>query len=155
MFQACFTARYAGAVTSPTYQGQSLGLPAVGGGSAAPLLRRGVALLVDWALCTLIAVGIFGMEWGQVQGSKAFLPLGLLLLENLLLVTTLGTTLGHRLLGIRVVSVDGLAQQAPPPALRSAYRAVLLCLFVPALIMDADGRGLHDKAARTVVVRAR
>ena len=142
-------------MTSPTYQGQSLGLPRVGGGSAAPLLRRLAALIVDWALCTLIAVGLFGMEWGQVEGARAFLPLGLLLVENLLLVTTLGTTLGHRLLGIRVVSVDGLEQQAPPPVVQSVYRAVLLCLFVPALIMDADGRGLHDKAGRTVVVRAR
>lgn len=155
MFQQCFTDRYAGAVTTPTYQGQSLGLPPVGAGAVAPLLRRMVALLVDWALCTLIAVGIFGMEWGQVQGAQAFLPLGLLFLENLLLVPTLGTTVGHRLLGIRVVAVDGLDQQVPPPPLRSVYRAALLCLFVPALVMDADGRGLHDKAARTVVVRAR
>jgi uncharacterized RDD family membrane protein YckC len=30
---------------------------------------------------------------------------------------------------------------------------VLLCLLVPALISDRDGRGLHDKAARTAVVR--
>lgn len=144
-----------GDVSIPTYQGQSLGLPPAGGGSVAPLLRRTVALLVDWALCTLIAVGIFGMEWGQVQGAEAFLPLGLLLVENVLLVSTLGTTVGHRLLGIRVVAVDGLPQAAPPPLLRSAARAALLCLFVPALVMNADGRGLHDKAARTVVVRAR
>ncbi len=155
MFRECFTARYAGHVTSPTYQGQSLGLPPVGGGSVASLLRRTVALLVDWALCTLIAVGLFGMEWGQVQGAQAFLPLGLLFLENVLLVTTLGTTVGHRLLGVRVVALGGAEKNVPPPLLRSVYRAALLCLFVPALIMDADGRGLHDKAARTVVVRAR
>ncbi len=141
-------------MSTPTYQGQSLGLPPTGGGSVAPLVRRMLALLVDWALCQLIAVGIFGMPWGQVQGAQAFLPLGLLFLENLLLVTTLGTTVGHRLLGLRVVSVDAVEHAAPPAPLRSAARAALLCLFVPALIMDADGRGLHDKAARTVVVRA-
>jgi hypothetical protein len=33
-------------------------------------------------------------------------------------------------------------------------RFVLLCLLVPALVTDRDGRGLHDKAARSVVVRA-
>jgi hypothetical protein len=30
---------------------------------------------------------------------------------------------------------------------------VLLCLSVPALIWDRDQRGLHDKAAKTVLVR--
>jgi uncharacterized RDD family membrane protein YckC len=32
---------------------------------------------------------------------------------------------------------------------------VLLCLLIPALIWDRVGRGLHDRAAGTVVVRAR
>ena len=31
--------------------------------------------------------------------------------------------------------------------------AVLLCLAIPALIWDRDQRGLHDKAAQTVLVR--
>ena len=95
-----------------------------------------------------------GMIRQEAAGIYAFLPLGLLFVENVLLVSTLGTTVGHRLLGIRVVAVDRLPQAAPPPLLRSVSRAALLCLFVPALIMNADGRGLHDRAARTVV-RAR
>ena len=42
------------------------------------------------------------------------------------------------------------------PAARSslvALRTLLLCLVVPAAIWDGDGRGLHDKAAGTAVVR--
>ena len=35
-----------------------------------------------------------------------------------------------------------------------ALRTALLLLLVPALITDRDGRGLHDRAAGTVVVRA-
>lgn len=136
------------------YQGQSLGLPASGVGSVGSLLRRFVALLVDWMLCQLVATGLLGLEWGQVAGVEAFLPLLLLFVLNTVLVTTLGTTIGHRLLGVRVVAVDGVGMSAPPPG-RSALRALLLCLFVPAIIMDSDARGLHDKAARTVVVRAR
>jgi hypothetical protein len=31
-------------------------------------------------------------------------------------------------------------------------RTVLMCLAVPALIWDRDGRGLHDRTARCVVV---
>jgi hypothetical protein len=37
--------------------------------------------------------------------------------------------------------------------LQVAVRTVLLCLAVPALIWDRDQRGLHDKAAQTVLVR--
>ena len=32
-------------------------------------------------------------------------------------------------------------------------RAVLICLVIPAVVYDRDRRGLHDRAANTVVVR--
>ena len=95
-----------------------------------------------------------GMQWGQVSGAQAFAPLALFLVLNLVLVPTMGATIGHRLLGLRVVSLDGDGWMPRPPG-RSALRALLLCLFVPAIILDADARGLHDKAARSVVVRTR
>ena len=44
---------------------------------------------------------------------------------------------------------------APIGLPRAALRTLLLCLLIPALIWDRAGRGLHDKAAGTVVVRAR
>ena len=47
------------------------------------------------------------------------------------------------------------AGDAATAGLRAAApRFVLLCLLIPALISDRDGRGLHDQAAGTVVVRA-
>ena len=137
-----------------SYPGQRLGLPRQGPGSTGSFLRRLAGLLVDWLACQLIATGLFGMPWGQVAGAQAFLPLGIFFVMNLVLVTTIGTTLGHRLMGIRVVALDGDGHRAPPPG-RSLLRAALLCLFIPAVIMDGDGRGLHDQAARTVVVQAR
>ncbi|MFK5633831.1 MULTISPECIES: RDD family protein [unclassified Ornithinimicrobium] len=142
-------------MTSTPYQGQRLGLPPEGSGAVAPLGRRLLALLVDWVLCLLIAVGVFGMEWGEVSGTDSMVPLAVLFVEHAVLVATIGATVGHRLLGIRVDSLDRGDVPTPPPLLRSTARAALLCLAVPALIMDADGRGLHDRAARTVVVRAR
>ncbi len=143
-------------MTVPTQQG-SRGLPPTGVGSVAPFGRRVLALLVDWVLCQLIAMPLFGMEWGRVSGTEAFWPLLLLLVENAVLVATLGTTVGHRVLGIRVVDVRAASAGAtvPPAPLRSLARAVLLCLFVPALVMGPDGRGLHDRAARSIVVRGR
>ena len=35
----------------------------------------------------------------------------------------------------------------------AVVRTVLLCLLVPALLVDADGRGLHDRLTQTAVVR--
>lgn len=142
-------------MTIAPYQGQRLGLPAGGSGAVAPLGRRLLALLVDWVLCLLIAVGVFGMEWGEVSGTESMVPLSILFVEHAVLVGTVGATVGHRLLGIRVDTLDRGPVPTPPPLLRSVARAALLCLGVPALIMDADGRGLHDKAARSVVVRTR
>lgn len=137
-----------------TYQGERIGLPREGVGSVGSFLRRLIALAVDWALCQIIAIGLLGMQWGEVAGFQAFLPLGLFFALNVVTVSTIGTTIGHRLVGVRVVSLDGDGRQAPPPG-RSLARAALLCLFVPAVIMDVDGRGLHDKAGRTVVVQDR
>ena len=41
--------------------------------------------------------------------------------------------------------------------LQKAHRRhdLLLCLLVPALIVDADGRGMHDRVTDTAVVRER
>ena len=36
---------------------------------------------------------------------------------------------------------------------RALMRRVLLAFVIPALFMDGDGRGLHDKATLTAVVR--
>jgi uncharacterized RDD family membrane protein YckC len=121
--------------------GQRLGLPAAGPGSIAGFGRRLIALALDWAVCSLIARAfVSSVAWG---------PLGVFALEQLLLVGTVGFGLGHRLLGLRIVRLDGgLAGPA-----RAAVRTALLALAFPALIWDRDGRGLHDKAAGTVVVR--
>ena len=57
-----------------------------------------------------------------------------------------------RLLGLR------LAHPRPGERLalwRAVVRTALLCLLVPALLVDADGRGLHDRLTDTAVVRDR
>jgi uncharacterized RDD family membrane protein YckC len=48
-----------------------------------------------------------------------------------------------------VRSVSG----APAKPVQVVVRTALLCLFLPATFWDHDGRGLHDKAAGTVIVR--
>ena len=48
-----------------------------------------------------------------------------------------------------------LRPQGPLGLLTALLRTALLVLLVPALVYDRDKRGLHDRAAKTVVVRAR
>jgi uncharacterized RDD family membrane protein YckC len=127
------------------YPGQRLGLPETGSGAVASWGRRLGAVLVDWVLCTwAIASGLL-----RVTGPDAGLVgLGVFAAEYVVLVGTLGMTLGMRLFGIRVAALDG----GRPAFLPVLIRTVLLCLAVPALIWDRDRRGLHDRAAGTVVV---
>jgi len=62
-----------------------------------------------------------------------------------------GATFGMALLGLKVTADDG--SKAGLYAI--AMRTVLLFLVIPAVVWDADGRGLHDRVARTVIVATR
>lgn len=128
------------------YRGEQLGLPQEGPGSIARPGRRLGALAVDWGLCLLIAYGLITDGYNQATGNWALLIFFVL---GILTVGTVGSTPGKRLFGLRVVSVD-TGRVAP---LRTLIRTVLLCLAIPPLIWDRDGRGLHDRVAKTVEVR--
>ncbi len=125
------------------WPGQRLGLPQEGPGSVAGLGRRVAALLLDWVACLLVARAF-------LPGLAGFGPLLVLLGEQAVLVATARSGFGHRVLGMRLERVDGGA----PLPWQALVRAVLLVLAVPPLVWDADHRGLHDKAAGTVLVRA-
>jgi len=123
-------------------------MPQRGPGSLGRFGRRLVAVFVDWTACQLIAYVAFGVTWGQ-GSSGSWAPLGLFAAENILFLATLGSTFGQRLVGLELRSLDGGRASVPRIALRTA----LLCLALPALVWDRDQRGLHDKAAQTVLVR--
>ncbi|MEV7126483.1 RDD family protein [Streptomyces sp. NPDC093260] len=128
------------------YRGERLGLPEQGPGSIARPGRRLGAVAVDWALCMLIAYGLITHGYDQATGNWALLIFFVL---GVLTVGTVGCTPGKRLLGLRVVALRTGGVQP----LRALLRTVLLCVAIPALIWDRDGRGLHDRLAGTVEVR--
>lgn len=132
------------------YVGQRLGLPREGPGSIARMGRRIVALFIDWGLSMLVASAFLGYRLAGGHDSNSFGPLLVFFVENLLLVGTVGYTVGHRLMGLRVMGADG--GYAGP--LRALERSLLLCLFIPAAVWDRDNRGMHDRLAGTVIVRA-
>lgn len=121
------------------------------GGTTAPFGRRVIALVIDWAACLLITNALVGAVVELSPAGISFAPLGLLFLLNVVGVTLGGASFGHRLMGLRVLPVHG--EWVTP--LRSAARAALLCLLIPPMVvLSDDGRGLHDRAAGTRIVRA-
>jgi uncharacterized RDD family membrane protein YckC len=124
-----------------------------GPSSVAPMGRRLVALIVDWVLCYVIASGIvrhsiFTVTDAHYQDAQL---VGLLLFafEVYLLTAVSGFTVGKRLLGLRTIRTDGRR----PGFGWAALRTILLLCVIPPCLSDRDLRGLHDRAADTIVVR--
>ena len=124
----------------PAYPGEKFGLPKDGPRSVASMARRLGALLIDWFACMLIALAAFHSQ---------YLTLAVFAAEVYVLTALTGLTLGKRLAGIRVVRLDG----RPVGFGWALVRTLLLLAVVPPLIADRDLRGLHDRAANTIVVR--
>ena len=122
------------------WAGQRLGLPESGPGSLAKVGRRVIALLIDWGLALLVAQAF-------AKGNST-ITLLVFALEQWLLIATLGYSVGHRVMGIQVRRLDGQYVGL----WRSLIRIGLILLVIPATIWDADNRGLHDKAAGTILV---
>ncbi len=145
----------AGVDTRPAggWRGRRWGLPPEGAGAVATTGSRVAAFALD-VLCS----ALIGALLRQVLDGRTALDLSLadevaFAVQVLLLTALTGQSLGKRVLGIRVVR---LAQQDGPPGfLPAAIRTALVMLVIPAVFMDRDGRGLHDKAAGTAVLRTR
>lgn len=138
--------------TEPAALGARLGLPATGPGRVAPWGRRILALVVDWALSYLVALALAP---AGLHGDAQFLTLAVFAVEIWIGTATLGGGLGQVVCGVRVVRFVGGARGGLVDPAHALLRSVLLALVVPAVIYDADRRGLHDRAAGAVVVAAR
>ncbi|MGF2947948.1 RDD family protein [Microbacterium alcoholitolerans] len=135
------------------YPGERLGLPETGPRSIARAGRRIGALVIDYLAATIIAVGFFGYDQFALPGEAGitqFAPMMVFAVLQILFIPTAGGSPGHRILGMRVVRLDG----AWVGLWRPIVRTLLLVVVIPAVIWDADQRGLHDKAAGTVLIRA-
>ena len=133
------------------YPGERLGLPAAGSGSVAGFGRRLAALTIDWFIGYGIAA-MFATPDPAVNPWFGWLVLGVWFVLTAVPVAAFGASAGMTVLGLRVLSVDGRAAVGPGMVL---LRTALIAVVVPPLVRDVDGRGWHDRAARTVVVRTR
>src|SRR5690554_1554286 len=123
------------------WPGQRLGLPEHGPRSVARPGRRIAALAIDFAIAAILWAAFFPNE----QWASTLIFVGM----QILFIPLLSGGVGHLCLGLRVVTLNGTWVGV----LRPIIRTLLLALLVPALIWDADQRGLHDKVAGTVLVR--
>ena len=122
------------------YPGEKFGLPESGPTSVPGMGRRLLALFIDWAICSFIAFGLLHSQYWTLVIFGA---------ETWILTALTGTTIGKRVLGMRVARLDG----KPVGLGWSLVRTILLLFVIPPLVIDSDRRGLHDKAANTIVIR--
>jgi uncharacterized RDD family membrane protein YckC len=135
-----------GQLPPSNWPGERLGLPAEGPHSVGRVGRRILALIVDW----VIALGLTCLIWGYtLLNYDGFVVLAVFVGLQFLALSAFGASVGHRLLGLRLVSLTGGRAGLWRPLVRS----VLLGLAVPALVWDSDQRGFHDKIAGTVLIR--
>ena len=145
----------AGIETGPRdgWRGRRLGLSPEGPGAVATTGSRVAAFVLDVLAGGLIGGLVNAFLADPTPGQRAFAGNAAFALEVLLLTALTGQSLGMRVVGIRVVRLA--APDGVPGFLSAALRTALLMLVLPAVVFDRDARGLHDKAAGTVVVRTR
>lgn len=146
MFRPCYGwLATLGCMTSPApqsaYPGERLGLPATGPRSIARVGRRLAALAIDWTAAVVVSVAFFDYD--------PLATLAIFWVVQVLFIPTLGASPGHWLTGLRVALLRGGWVGLWRPVVRTS----LLVLVIPAVIWDPDQRGLHDKAAGTVLLR--
>ena len=132
----------AGSAGRGRWPGERLGLAQSGPTSMAGWGRRVLAVVVDWFLAGLLSAWWFG--------AHPLATLAIFAALQVLLVWLFGTTPGKLLARIQIVRLGGAALIGPA---RPLLRTVLLCLVVPVVLVDPDGRGLHDRLAGTVQIR--
>ncbi|WP_400998365.1 RDD family protein [Agromyces sp. GXQ0307] len=135
-----------GDIPPSTYPGERLGLPEEGIGSVGRVGRRIAALMIDWLIANVIAL----LVGPYASTAQSWATLGIFALMQILFIPTIGGSVGHRLLGMRVVPIRG----GWIGLWRPVVRTLLLVVVVPALVWDSDQRGFHDKVAGTVLIRA-
>lgn len=132
--------------------------------------RRAVAIIID-SFVLLIPYFILGFLIGsitgetggggfQLEGGSAFLLMGLLGLIGfgyfILLEAYYGQTVGKRLVGVRVVSVDGTAIGFSDSVMRNVLRIIdgIAVYLLGALFiwLSDDNQRIGDRVGNTVVV---
>ncbi|MHA2789404.1 RDD family protein [Corynebacterium sp. S7] len=132
------------------WPGEKIGLPQKGPGSQASVARRAGAVLIDWVIAMIIAS--FILMFTDALGGQATLQLMVWIVMGILCGWLFARTPGMALLGMGVARID--VDGAQVGFWRAAVRTLLTAFVLPAALVDSDGRGMHDRATGTTVIRA-
>ncbi len=144
LFPPCYISRatYTGAVVDDGYwPGKKFGLPLDGQRSTPTYLRRVVGLGIDWGIAVGLSVLFFDYN--------GFWTLGIFIILQMLGGLLLAGSPGHLITGMRIAPIRGGALGVLPPLIRP----LLVALVIPAVMVDEDQRGVHDRLVGTILVR--
>ena len=130
------------------YPGERLGFPEHGPGSVATLARRAAQFVLDAVLAGLVAA-LF--TYPDLPRNWSLLSWAVLVIVPL---ASIGMTPAMAMLGLRVLRLDRPGALGVGP-LWALVRTASVFFIIPALLVDRDVRGVHDRASRTIVVRTR
>ncbi|TFB71652.1 RDD family protein [Cryobacterium sp. Hz9] len=124
------------------WPGERLGLPQTGSGSIGRPGRRLLGFAIDWG----IAIGVSSIFFSYDPAANLII----FVILQIAFIPTIGASIGHRLVGLRIISIHG----GWVGLWRPLVRTVLLGIALPALVWDSDQRGFHDKIAGTALIRS-
>jgi uncharacterized RDD family membrane protein YckC len=131
------------------WPGEKLGLPQSGPGSLASVARRAGGVAIDWVMCWILAM-VF-VRFTDFLGSTPTVTLIFWMVLGIVCGWLFARTPGHMVLGMGVARTD--VGGARVGLWRAVVRTLLTSLILPAAMVDSDGRGLHDRATGTAVIR--
>ena len=112
-------------------------------------MKRILALIFDWGAAILVVQVIpNGPDYGTQ--SNSLLTLIVFATEVTLFTWMMGSSFGQRIVGLRVID---FYSDSNPTFVQSVFRTFLIVVLVPPLLADAEGRGLHDRLAKTKIIK--
>jgi len=111
----------------------------------ASLIRRLIALVIDWTMCRLIA----GLLSPALFFENNFSTLFLFFIEVTLFTIAFQASAGQRIMGIKILTYPEQLRVAPQ---KIVLRTILICLVLPA-VFTSNGRALHDHFTGSQSVR--
>ena len=111
--------------------------------------RRLAAITVDWLACYAIIAALSG-GIGQMTPDRSPIILAIFFGEVVILTALTGASLGQKIFGLCVVRFSDGGTITPVQAL---IRTFFLVLVVTAVTYDENGRGIHERISKTVLIR--
>lgn len=112
--------------------------------------RRLAAITLDWLACYAIIAALSG-GIAQMEPDRSPFILALFFGQVSILTALTGASLGQRIFGLRVVRFSDGGAITP---LQALIRTFFLVLIVTAVTYDENGRGIHERISKTILIRS-